>query len=101
MSSRDLPGHVYLMFDHEHRIVKVGMTTQNPDKYLRSKYRPKQVWKKICVVPVEKTIEAERLLIAKCRTFLPKADGNEYYFCDIFQLDVLMEYMLNNLGPDS
>ena len=95
MVRTDPPGFIYLMYCSQVCILKVGKTTKEPEKYLHNKYRPKQLWKKILLLPAEHPYASEKRVVQKCRTFLSKADGREYFFADIYQLDTVQKLMLD------
>ena len=93
-----MSGHIYLIYCDSVGIIKVGMTTREPNQYLKDNYKPKQLWQKILVLPVEDVVEAERGLIDTCKAWFRKADGYEYFFCEALELKTVVDYMLNVFG---
>ena len=91
----DPPGHNYLMYCQQVGILKFGKTaSKNPLVYVRERYRPKQVWKRIIVIPVEHAMVSENIIRQQCVSMtLELADGREYYYATEDEVEELKIFM--------
>ena len=92
--NRECPGHNYLVYAESAGILKFGMTTQRrPYAYIRGKYKPKQLWRRILVVPTFQSHGFEFAIKKYCTKKLKIADGLEYFFADDHELQGVKEFM--------
>ena len=91
----DPAGHNYLMYSRGVGILKFGKTTsKNPLQYIRNRYKPKQLWERIIVIPVEHAAVSENCIKDEVKQMgLTPADGREYYFADEAELQELKSFM--------